>query len=390
MATGIGNGLTQSLPTKENDYWVSFKDWGDAVSSDSPEWINPLAGKVFPTYIPCPSTLKEDFTKEISFENRNVICLDLFVPSLITLAPNDLCSLSLVSKCCYVALRADAIWSGKVQDLLPNVRCISLQKCTFSPEQQFQIVFKKIQNRKAPFELQYQHWQTRFTDKIAAIEACDATPEGKKNATTRANAFFAGLTYEGTAESIHSWSKVGQCLYALKMIPEEFDDQTIFEEIILGAQQAAANTAPILDAGYVEEMAEGDLMGPEDDCHLSLITEIFSPESNPTEDQIQGAFSTFGKIEYAEFKMKAFCYILMNPSLKSDAAKAFCLGLPEPLRKLWLDKILEKNNNSTVFEGQDHGNGFFDHMIYVAANSKIAQEAAFEVFVALENKNRES
>src|SRR5690348_6262082 len=115
MATGIGGfgpvtfcGAGTGVPQKENNYFVSFEDWG-ATTRATPLWSNLLAQNMhlFPPCVPDDSQLLKTFKKALSDENKSdenkpIFCWDFFTPHLVLLELPDLMQLSQLSKHCFM------------------------------------------------------------------------------------------------------------------------------------------------------------------------------------------------------------------------------------------------------------------------------------------------
>lgn len=391
-------------PNFSNDYLVDFIDWSGVTTGGAnlSPWINPL-GKtthLIQPFIPgdC-GQLTELFKECINHEHlSSIFCLPAFCESLVVIDLNDLMNLSLVSKCCYIATKSNLLWQGKVNFLLSNVYCMPQSKCSFAPEQQFQIVFKELQNRKAPFQLQYKHdmekidrlvkeqytttrsWTVFLQQWVNPVEDDNI----KKEAFRVLFCNRLGENYDGTPESISPTCNPGRCLAALKLIPNEFNNQAAFELLITAASQAAANVIPTPSDDFaIEEVSDDDVIGPNDDYYFSIISNHFDLVSIPSSDPVQVALSAFKNIQSSVFKMKAFAFILSNRQLPCSIAKSFYDALPLALQNAFKGEMYAVNGYSSVYNGHDHGVGFGDFMVAHQIRSDVAREAAFSLYISL-------
>jgi hypothetical protein len=111
-----------------------------------------------------PSSINEEgnciktFASEISTRAYQGVEESFFSPQknvifiiLNHLAPKDLMSCSNVSKNFYLATKTELLWEKQLEKLLPQVQALSRKECSFTPEQQFKIIFKAINDQKKPF-----------------------------------------------------------------------------------------------------------------------------------------------------------------------------------------------------------------------------------------------
>jgi hypothetical protein len=314
MATSAAT-TTGFIPSRENHYGVVF---GDRECSDddeysTPEWTltfphwtnpyNPLIFVIPPYTFSCDQDLLESCNnvykqncqsgKWIS-DSRALTTLhqDAFNRIFVFLEPKDLVHFSQVSKCCYLATKAGIIWEIQLQKCFPKTKTLPEKICSFSPEQQFKIYFKRMNDEKRPYIAQLErnnevllhlgkHGSGGAIDLalkmygdtgggFAVDRFCQAlqTLRNKQNAkpsewdalynsdlgkADRACSRYTGLvnrqkhlaghTYDGTDQSIVSDSQQGRCKRAIQKISEIFNDQENFEKFIRGAE-AAKNNAP--------------------------------------------------------------------------------------------------------------------------------------------------
>jgi hypothetical protein len=259
------------VPTPANNYGIRFgncdgisgpdrkyKDWEnpyapnpDSSLSQDHTTSNPNQTKIQP-YIPCDNSALKSLFEENIQEIKCISCSeyyfldglkDALTTIYIQLEPKDLVIFSEVSRCCYLAMKSNAVWQIQLYKLLPNVKFLVTQVCSFTPEQQFQIIFHKICNRKKPFIAQLQHYEERV------LEIKETMKE------SYSLNIFRELDYDGRPESIDPTSSIGQCLTALRLIcPMEFDKQTIFVEHIMASEVAKnIHSSATIDIQEVED-----------------------------------------------------------------------------------------------------------------------------------------
>jgi hypothetical protein len=303
-------------PTPSNNYCVNFEDHYQVRDKELDKltvyyWSNPYARtqKSIKPYVPCDSIALTSLTFFEKINTSGLDCCicdskDAFSTLFIILDPKDLVNFSETSKCCYLATKTDIIWQYQLKKLLPNVCCLSKFTCTFTPEQQFQIVFKKIHDRKKPFIAQLEH--VREKTKEIAIIAIDKIELIMRDAVHLSvnDKFFSQIKYdlENNQKSIEeleasiseyveflmqsedpinidekqrkiynatNWHQnrlkcysndEKDCLFALNSIPVmEFDIQEKFEIIIQSSETAKQNISLGIEP-QVEEV-EDDYFG---------------------------------------------------------------------------------------------------------------------------------
>lgn len=230
--------LTQ-YPHFDNNYFVDFVDPSDSA------WVNPHRGSIKP-YIP-KHELTQLFNLSALFDNvSHVFCSDFFRQYYSTVEPIDLCSLSEVSKSCYLATKADLIWNVQLKKLLPNVTPLSKIESLFISRHQFQIIFKRLHDTKKPFRAQLQHNFERINElksSLLQLEAYLKMLNHSKNSRAYTTApeheyleILVGSDYDGSINSINPTSQQGRCLAAFRYIDQEFNDQNKLKNTILSAE----------------------------------------------------------------------------------------------------------------------------------------------------------
>lgn len=159
------------VPSSSNNYLVDFRyptNQGNFIWKNHP-WA-PAPHKIVPFAPRENKVLVESFNKSInsrffnSFEFENSCAGDNFVVISINLDPKDLVNFSEVSKFCYLATKTETIWYMQLQKFFPNVvisnkKRFALERhypfeMVLSPEQQFQIVFHRINEIEKPYRCQ--------------------------------------------------------------------------------------------------------------------------------------------------------------------------------------------------------------------------------------------
>lgn len=229
---------------------------------------------------------------------------DAFNRVFVYLSPKDLAHFSKVSKCCYLATKADIIWEIQLQNCFPNVKTLPKQLCSFSPEQQFKIYFKRVNDELKPYNAQFernnvvighlrgsngfngaidQAWKeyqmldgenakSKFLDKFNAINQ-SAESKWEAISSNKGKAYQAywhyndlcqrlreliGNTYNGTTESIDPQSQQGYCMNAIHEVPKTFDDQEKFEKTIQRSEAVKNNSSEY----YEEAIPQNDSYQP--------------------------------------------------------------------------------------------------------------------------------
>ncbi len=247
------------------------------IPSDDQEFIK-SSGRVYQSYL-----------RSFNLDNTGAIFYELKDPFALTfslLGPKDLAHFSQVSKCCFLASKFPLIWECQFIKLLPNVKIIPTDACIFSHEEQFKIIFKRINDELKPYIWQFNRnneilnelrgsngmsgtiddaWrkyvkavETKNNDKRILEQAKkgllseDVFPDPmilwpimtrsclEMNRTyinykclDRRRIHLAGNEYDGTAETIDQNSQQGQLLDAIDIIPGTFNEQDQYKTIIL-------------------------------------------------------------------------------------------------------------------------------------------------------------
>jgi len=303
-------------PTLENHFGLNIgneyvfhvqeSSSGELEEVRETKWENPYLGITITPYIPkgninLPKTGTNGQESLFLHHDTTVIILS-------HLNLKNVINFSTVSKCCFLATKADAIWHVQLYNLLPAVKVIVPTLCAFSPEQQFKIIYKRIDNECKPYlikfnynltqavemrnnlnalKLQFQkaggeEANTKYSEQCrdlysryqdwgdAAQNEMDAltnSPEYQANSLWRKCVELetrlrqvVGANYDGTVESIGPNSHQRQIQNAITvLVPNAFNNQEKFEAEIRKAEASSNSRAGPL----IEEVK--DLPDPTDE-----------------------------------------------------------------------------------------------------------------------------
>jgi hypothetical protein len=179
-SAATGASTASFIPNLENHFGVYFDQNVDSspISSDSSliptekfdpfNWSNPYNPR-FTVIHPFTFEDNEDLIEEckkvyaqncqsgkLISDSGALVTLhqDAFNRVFVFLEPKDLVNFSAVSKCCYLATKVDIIWVIQLQNCFPNINPLPTKVCSLSPEHQFKIYFKKVNDEKKPYNAQ--------------------------------------------------------------------------------------------------------------------------------------------------------------------------------------------------------------------------------------------
>jgi hypothetical protein len=297
-------------PSLKNHFNVFFKDVTAKTDPTSVEqiWSNPYASQIIKPYFPsdnqdllntCREVFKKNSESMTTLQESGAFFCSLQDASnriFVCLSLKDLVNFSTISKCCYLATKADCIWEIQLQNCFPNTKILSKQRCSFSPEQQFKIYFKKMNDELKLYIAQFERNnfvignlrgpsgfdgeidqarkeyqilggdEARFQHQEAlnnlyrgnnARNAIESALQQLNNALPgQAFAVYlkcislelqlrelVGHTYNGTIESLDPNCQQALCLMAIQNgVPKAFDDQEQFTTIIEQSEAAKNNS----------------------------------------------------------------------------------------------------------------------------------------------------
>ena len=88
--------------------------------------------------------------------------------------PQTLSSCTKVSKSFHWITKNQIIWQNQLTNLLPNVKPLGSEICIFSPQQQFQIIYKKIDGLRKPYQARIDYIKERTVDIKAEIKSLES------------------------------------------------------------------------------------------------------------------------------------------------------------------------------------------------------------------------
>ena len=204
---------------------------------------------------------------------------------------------SSVCKFFYSASKADSIWKVQLCKFLPNVTVVDPNLCIFTPEQQYKVIFKRIENECKPYIAKFNHNQEIINDWLSDLKSLEVQFQeaGGKEAAARHAEFLrqlirigdlstqpetcpdyqagqsytkiailrrylsimCGANYDGTIESIDPMSIQGRILNAINvLVPNAFNDQEKFESVIEKSIAALNTSSPNSDGPTTEDVTD--------------------------------------------------------------------------------------------------------------------------------------
>jgi len=196
----------------------------------------------------------------------------------------DLVKFSKASKCCYLVTKTDQIWEDQLNKFLPKTQFLSMNVCSFSPEQQFKIIFKRINDELKPYITQFNEnnetlcrlmGSNEMNGEIAIVRESFESSGGEEALQGFTNAmntlgsnhsgddfnalikyqtysdllrrrdYIGGEGYDGTVESFGPNSQKGICLRVIHggLMVETFNNQDKFESTIQASEALKNNTS---------------------------------------------------------------------------------------------------------------------------------------------------
>jgi hypothetical protein len=280
----FGLNIGNEYVSKENGLGIYTK-WANPHLQQDSFFETPTLSAISP-YIPGES-LQFAFTAPSEFWHQ-----DTTVVILSNLDLKTLVNCSTVCKFFYSASKADFIWRNQLWNLLPNVTNVPPNLCIFTPEQQYKVIFKRIQNECKPYiakfnrneelgnnwlnelktlELQCQEAggeaaAARYIDLLSQgnvenSENCPDYPASELNAKIAVLRYtlsrMFGANYNGTIESIDPNSVQGQILNAINiLVPNAFNNQEKFESVIDKSVTVYNTSSSNSDGPIIEDVTD--------------------------------------------------------------------------------------------------------------------------------------
>lgn len=255
-------------------YGVSFREYF-YIFNRIYKWQNPdvkTSHGIVP-YVPLEN-IKSTFVFNKKIKDNGLPCIfnneEILFAIFSILEPKAIVNFSEVSIGCYLATKSDFIWRTKLKKLLPKVNCMSID-CMFSPEQQFQILFKRIEDRRKRFNTEFKHTNKLIRklksnakpheyfahkSRTIAIEITELESELLKpnrmiddikeilNLKAREMTLNSAHAKENKilSEKIEELAqKNKRCRHAIRSIPKEYNQQHIFDIVIRSSESAKKN-----------------------------------------------------------------------------------------------------------------------------------------------------
>ncbi len=303
-------GGSTFIPTLENHFGLSIAQEYDPDCENPLVWQNPYLNLAITPYIPSgdKELVASCQTVFNDMRNSSVVTLDESIKLEVFLWTNDvsvlifsqldlvtLSSCSKVSKCFHWITKASFIWAKQLTNLLPNVKPLKPEVCIFSTQQQFQIIYTKINDYKKPYFARFDRIkETSLTLKNELKQVTSkfivfGGPNALTDATQKLNDLFienriqndwfqqrvlwkdleqteefqalylskqmihlksrinskTGENFDGSIASIHEGSELARVLNAINfLIPSAIDNQEQFEKVIQQSE-AQMNTASL-------------------------------------------------------------------------------------------------------------------------------------------------
>ncbi len=292
----FGLHLTNECATAEGGERITV--WTNPYLQQVNAFATPILSAITP-YIPGRS---QQFAFNAPLE---LLSQDVTVTILSKLDLKNLLNCSSVCKSFYSASKANFIWGIQLWNLLPNVTNVAPNLCIFTHEQQYKVIFKRIQNECKPYTAKFtrnQEISNNMLDQLKTLEL-QFQEAGGKEAASRFNkqqikiywqnvvqgyesalniaiqnfpddyhaaqlkrsidelqgsiSYLSGANYDGTIESIDKNSEQGKILNAINiMVPNAFDNQEMFESVIEKSVAAQNNSSSNNDGPTIEDVTD--------------------------------------------------------------------------------------------------------------------------------------
>ena len=168
------------IPTLENNFILGIGVEYDAQSTIL--WRNPRSISKITPYIPSEDDKELLASCEAAFKNVNLNSLDgfnteaLFTTNDVSVIifsqvdPQTLSRCTKVSRAFHWVTKNPTIWENQLANFLPNAQPLGSNICIFSTQQQFQIIYKKIDDLRKPYHARMDYVKERIKTIIAELK----------------------------------------------------------------------------------------------------------------------------------------------------------------------------------------------------------------------------
>jgi hypothetical protein len=306
--SAISEGMQQLLELRDYFNVDSGDAMGDLIENEKgftkkeSQWENPYPQSAIKPYLP-QKNLVEEFNSQIrlkflessSPQESFLSCQEITISMLNNLDLKALLNCSEVNKKLYLATKVELVWENQLKKFLPQVEAMPEKECSFTSEQQFMIIFKRIHDEKRSWMAKFNRnqeiclkWKNKLqeidekyqklgADKVRArieearqeiyakaphprsymeydkyIKSLNQLEESEDSKAVREyDSHFkqiqkkkiqelSGEDYDGTIESIGKKSKQGYMLLTIQKLSDGFNNQEQFNQII-GNSQSIGN-----------------------------------------------------------------------------------------------------------------------------------------------------
>ena len=181
-SSGIGSTV---IPTLENNFDLRIEAQRDSRSQVL--WKNPHMNSVITPYIPSDGDQALLESCKAAFEKVNPLAAltpeavfmtnDVSVIIFSLVDPQTLSRCTKVSKSFHWVTKNQTIWRNQLASLVPNAKPLGAEVCIFSTQQQFQIIYKKINDLRKPYYAIMDYLKERIPTIIAELKLLGAEVE---------------------------------------------------------------------------------------------------------------------------------------------------------------------------------------------------------------------
>ncbi len=232
--------LENDKPTLENDFNLKIRDEHDAKKKLI--WTNPHLNSAITPYIPSEDDKELLAACQAALENVNLNSLDGFNPEVFfttndvsviifsQVDPQTLSRCTKVSRAFHLVTKNQTIWANQLANFLPNAKPLGSEICIFSTQQQFQIIYKKINDLRKPYYARFDYIKERSNTIMAALKPLNAefNDLGGNEALGNLKPRFLKIVAERELQN----NFVGQCLLRENLKKtDEFRLYSLIDEI---------------------------------------------------------------------------------------------------------------------------------------------------------------